>query len=488
MWRSLCFALVLGAALPAAEPLAAGGPATTRLVNGGFESTPKDVTAQEAVLKITPEHLCPGSISPYQCGQFIEYLCADAVDVRREGVRRQLRGRARLWRRLSQSDRPPGTALVPRRRAVHRGEFVLDTKNPFNGKVSQLIRQKGGDPCTLGISQGGKFVKAGEALRCVLHLRAEQVSGPVCVAPGDAARPTPRPRSGPRQRWQRFEATLTPAETDNQATLTISFRGPGSLWIDQVSLMPVATVHGWRADVAEALKALRPGIIRFGGSTTEGFDWGATLGDPARRVPFTTCWGGLEPGNPGIEEFVQLCRWVGAEPLICVRFSGKKPKDAADEVQYFNGPADSPMGKLRVANGHAEPYHVTYWQIGNELGDETYRKGLAEFCKAMKSVDPTIKLMASFPSPALLDRAGPYLDYICPHHYGCHNLQAMEDSVDGCRRMIARHAPGRPIRLGITEWNTTAGGLGPGPRRCSGRWITPWRAAAIRTSCTAIAT
>ena len=110
--------------------------------------------------------------------------------------------------------------------------------------------------------------------------------------------------------------------------------------------------------MAEALKALKPGIIRFGGSTTEGFDWTATIGDPAKRVPFTTCWGGLEPGNAGLEEFVQLCQWVGAEPLICVRFTGKTPKDAADQVEYFNGPADSPMGKLRAANGHAEPYRV----------------------------------------------------------------------------------------------------------------------------------
>ena len=47
----------------------------------------------------------------------------------------------------------------------------------------------------------------------------------------------------------------------------------------------------------------------------------------------------------------------------------------------------------------------------------------------MKAVDPTIKLMASFPSPGLLDRAGQYLDYICPHHYGCQDLPAMEASV-----------------------------------------------------------
>lgn len=445
MWRSSCSALVLSATLLASWPLVAGG-----------------LAHQGATLKITREHLCPGSISPYQSGQFIEYLCALTPSMFAEkvfdGSFEGVPSYGVVFR--SQTDRveqpwyPDG--------AVHRGDFVLDKNNPFNGKVSQRIRQKSGDPCTLGISQGGKFVKAGEALRCVLHLRAEQVSQPVRVALWGRGKSYASAEFRPTQRWQRYEAILTPTETDNQTTLTISFRGPGSLWIDQVSLMPLKTVHGWRSDVAEALKALRPGIIRFGGSTTEGFDWTATIGDPAKRVPFTTCWGGLEPGNAGIEEFVQLCQWVDAEPLICVRFTGKKSKDAADQVEYFNGPVSSPMGKRRAANGHVEPYRVKYWQIGNELGDETYQKGLAEFCRAMKAVDPSIKLMASFPSPGLLDRAGQYLDYICPHHYGCQNLPAMEASVAECRKMIAQHAPGRDIRLGVTEWNTTAGDFGLG--------------------------
>jgi alpha-N-arabinofuranosidase len=118
------------------------------------------------------------------------------------------------------------------------------------------------------------------------------------------------------------------------------------------------------------------------------------------------------------------------------------------------------MGRRRSENGQAEPYRVKYWQIGNELGDENYQKGLAEFCRAMKAVDPQIKLMAAFPSPALLRSAGGLIDYICPHHYGCRNLQAMEDSVRACRAMIAEGAPDRDIRLGITEWNTTAGDWG----------------------------
>jgi alpha-L-arabinofuranosidase len=78
----------------------------------------------------------------------------------------------------------------------------------------------------------------------------------------------------------------------------------------------------------------------------------------------------------------------------------------------------------------------------------------------MKAVDPSIKLMAAFPSPGLLQRAGPFIDYICPHHYGCRNLQGMEEDVRRCRAMIAAGAPGRDIRLGITEWNTTAGDWG----------------------------
>jgi len=418
--------------------------------------------AAAPTLRITRDRICPGVISPYQYGQFIEYLCgltpsifAEQVsDGSFEGVppynvlfRRELD-------RIEQRWYPDG--------AVHRGDYALDPVNPFNGKVAQRISRKNGDPCTLGISQGEKYVKAGQALRCVMHLRAKGTQHPVVVAIWGHGKTYASAEFRPTENWRRLETILTPTDTDVHATLTISFRGPGTIWIDRVSLMPTDTVFGWRRDVAEALKALRPGIIRFGGSAIEGLEWRATIGDPNQRVPFTTTWGGLEPGNPGLDEFLQLCKWVDAEPLICVRFSGKKPKDAADEVEYVNGPPSSPMGKLRAANGHSEPYGVRFWQIGNELGDETYQKGVAEFCQAMKAVDPSIKLMGAFPSSGLVKNAGRYLDYICPHHYECHLLSAKEEDVANCRKMIAENAPGRTIRLGITEWNTTGGEWGLG--------------------------
>ncbi|MEY2428446.1 MAG: alpha-L-arabinofuranosidase, partial [Verrucomicrobiota bacterium] len=423
---------------------------------------PAAADAAVPTLTITCEPLCPGTISPFQCGQFIEYLCAltpamfaeKVHDGSFEGVPDYAVAFRKQTDRLEQPWYPDG--------AVHRGEFILDRTNAFNGKVSQRIVQKPGDPCTLGVSQNGKSVRKGEKLRCSLHLRGQDLQGPVRVALWGTGRTYAAAEFRPGNQWQRFEAMLIPTETDAHATLTISFRGPGTLWIDQVSLAPTDTVFGWRRDVAEALKALKPGIVRFGGSTTEALEWTATIGSPEKRVPFTTVWGGLEPGNAGLEEFVKLCQWAGAEPLICARFTGKTPQDAADEVAYFNAPTTTPMGKLRADNGHPAPYAVKYWQIGNESGDEIYQKGVAAFCQAMKEVDPSIKLLGAFPSPGLLTNAGQYLDYICPHHYGCQNLQAMQEDVERCRKMIAENAPGRSIRLAITEWNTTAGDWGLG--------------------------
>lgn len=420
----------------------------------------EEIDATVSTLTITRQPLCPGTISPFQYGQFIEYLCGLTLSMSAEQVHdASFEGVPPYGFEFRKETDRIEKPWYPDE-AVHRGQFTLDADRPFNGRVARRITATPGDACTLGISQGGKCVRRDQPLKCSLHLRSQGLSSPVRVTLWGEGQSYANAEFQPGPQWQKFEATLTPTESDTNATLTISFRSPGTLWIDQVSLLPVDNVFGWRRDVAEALRAMKPGIIRFGGSTTEGFDWTATIGDPAKRVPFTTCWGGLEPGNAGLEEFVQLCHWVGAEPLICVRFTGKTPQDTADQVEYFNGAATTPMGRKRAGNGHAEPYLVKYWQIGNELGDEKYQQGLAAFCQAMKAVDPSIKLMAAFPSPGLVQRAGQYIDYICPHHYGCRNLQGMEESVRHCRGMIAANAPDRDIRLGITEWNTTAGDWG----------------------------
>jgi alpha-N-arabinofuranosidase len=246
--------------------------------------------------------------------------------------------------------------------------------------------------------------------------------------------------------------------------LTITFRGPGTLWLDNTSLMPEETVGGWRPDVVAALKALKPGVIRFGGSALDDpnlgtFEWRDTVGDPDHRKPFRA-WGGLQPTGPGLEEFIQLCQAVDAEPLLCVRYEKRTPKDAAEQVEYLNGGVDSPLGKLRAENGHPQPYRVKFWQIGNERAGTAYESRLAEFAQAMRKADPTIKLLSSYPSPGVLRQAGAVLDYVCPHHYNIADLAGAERDLLATRDLIQKEAPGRRIQIAVTEWNTTGGDWG----------------------------
>ena len=112
--------------------------------------------------------------------------------------------------------------------------------------------------------------------------------------------------------------------------------------------------------------------------------------------------------------------------MICVRWTGKTPQDAASEVEYFNGAADTHWGRVRAQNGHVEPYRVKYWQIGNEIGGAKYDESVKAFAEAMKRVDPNIKILSSFPSAETLKLGGGYLDYLCPHHYEAGDLQTEE--------------------------------------------------------------
>ncbi len=91
-----------------------------------------------------------------------------------------------------------------------------------------------------------------------------------------------------------------------------------------------------------------------------------------------------------IDQFITLARHINAEPKINVRMPGGSPQAAADLVRYSNIKND---------------YNVRYWSIGNEPSLYTsytmyddydtarYNKEWRAFAKAMRAVDPTIKLV-----------------------------------------------------------------------------------------------
>lgn len=418
-----------------------------------------------STIRVMREPLVPGEITRNQCGQFVEYLC-DLVpgmwaeklcDASFEG----LTPYRFEYLRATDSKEHPWLPFG----ATNRVELVRDTGQKIQGEASLCLSSGGATPCTVGIEQDGIAVEAGEACTFTCWLRAESLSGSVRVRLVKAGTTLASAELVPKSEWKRFRARLVPRESSGDAKFTLDFRGPARVWIDAASLMPEKNVGGWRPDVVEALRALHCGVIRFGGSALDDpnlgdFEWRDTVGPLEHRRPFRA-WGGLQPVGAGLAEFVDLCRAVDAEPLLCLRVRERTPKDAADEVQYFNGGVDTPMGRLRAEHGHPEPYRVRYFQVGNEQGGPEYERRLPEFCRAIRAADPDARILSSYPSAGVLDGAAEYLDYVAPHHYGCADLEAMQRDFDAIRTLLAAHARGRPIRVAVTEWNTTAGDAGP---------------------------
>jgi alpha-L-arabinofuranosidase len=424
-----------------------------------------EVNPSSAPLRINAAAPSTRRINPMQYGQFVEYLCdlvpsmwsEQLFDNSFEGLGnynvvfiKQTDFKEKPWH-------PSG--------AVHRGRYSLDASTKVSGSVSQKIEAPPGEPATLGIAQDGLWVEKGHKLSVRVWLRQEGVRGPVRAAlrgeQGQVARCEFRPDS----EWHAYTGELVASKDDPAASFHLEFQGPGTLWVDNISLMPAHKGDGWRADVTEALRALKPRVIRFGGSALDEpgygeFQWTDTIGDPDKRRPFHA-WGGSQPTGPGLEEFVRLCREVDAEPLLCVRYSGRKPADAAAEVEYFNGAATTPMGAKRAANGHPAPYGVRLWQVGNERESPDYEKDLPAFCDAMKAVDPSIKLLSSFPTEGVLRAAANRLDYVCPHHY-TPDLDACASDFARIRSLLGHLAPDGHIKVAVTEWNTTAGDWGLG--------------------------
>lgn len=411
---------------------------------------------------ISIERLGKRSIDIKQGGQFIEFLCNLIPSMIAQQVDSTSFEEEPPWNQaFKQAIDKPHRPWYPDG-SVHVAKYSFDTENAFNGKRSQKIELPVANTWA-GISQDGFYLQAGHSYRLRLHLRGDsnvRVRAWLHGSGGLAAGPVSLGRA--THEWNPTEALFTAARDLENATLTIEFEGPGTLWLDRVYLIDTKAVLGiWRPDVVNALKAMNPGIVRLGGSTIESLEWEKTIGNWDSRAPFEDPpWGGLQENFIGVEEFIQLVQHIGAEPLVCIRWTGKTPQDAADEVEYFNGRADSQWGKLRARNGHTAPYHVRYWQIGNEVSGPEYDASLKAFAEAMRQVDPSIKILSSFPSSDTLRLAGGEIDYLSPHHYSIGDLNGTEQNLKELKGEIARDANSKDVRVAVTEWNTTGGEFG----------------------------
>jgi len=208
--------------------------------------------------------------------------------------------------------------------------------------------------------------------------------------------------------WGKLHGTLTlpvdaPADVPYKFTLTAD--APGQLVVRHVFLLPADAINGADPDIVRFLKAAHLPLLRWpGGNFVSTYHWQDGIGPVEQRPTKPNyAWGAIEPNTFGTDEFIAFCRAVGCEPMICLNAGSGSPAEAAQWLEYCNGPATSPMGRVRSANGHPEPFHVQRWEVGNELWGHWqmewstasgYVDRYKGFAQALVSTDPDIRLYA----------------------------------------------------------------------------------------------
>ncbi len=294
---------------------------------------------------------------------------------------------------------------------------------------------------------------------------------------------------GPQYSKYTFE--FTALESTEKASLEIRIEG-GACLVGTASLMPADNVDGLRADTLALLHELDSPMYRWpGGNFVSGYDWRDGIGPRDRRPPRKNpAWSGVEPNDFGLDEFVAFCRRLRAEPLITVNTGFGDAYSAAQEVEYCNGSTQTVAGAWRAANGHAQPYGVKWWCVGNEMYGP-WQLGFMQLnhyvlkhnqvAESMREVDPTIKLIGVGAlnhinrqhdpgqkagwSRVMLEQCAHTMDLISEHFYcgpkdelTAHVRQIPErirQKAEGHRRLREElpNLAGKDIRIAMDEWN-----------------------------------
>jgi alpha-N-arabinofuranosidase len=351
-------------------------------------------------------------ISKYDYGMFIEHLgnlvnhllWSEMVDDRKfyypvlgadspGPAERELGGGRKKWRPVGPQE-----------------SVTMDKDHPYTGDHSPQIALDAAPPH--GLAQSGLALIKGKAYagRVVLAGTAgARVKVSLVWGPNDADRQTiaiPALHSD----YAKFPVKFTAQADTPDGRLEIVGTGSGSFHVGAVSLMPTDNVHGFRRDTTALLRELNSGFYRWpGGNFISGYDWRDGIGDPDRRPPtWDYAWKVMQPNDVGMDEFMEMCKLLNVEPYITVNAGLGDDHSAAEQVEYMNGSVHTRLGALRAANGHPEPYHVHYWNVGNEpygywqIGYTSlryYEMKHNAFAKAMRRVDPSIVILAAGATP-----------------------------------------------------------------------------------------
>lgn len=337
--------------------------------------------------------------------------------------------------------------------SIKKGTVDNETESPFEGKYSPVLN-KGSSIIQRGIAVDSKnyngylYAKGNGTLTLIYTIDSKEIRSEIKVSSSD---------------YQKYTYSfLSPSKT-KKASLEI-LSDSDNISIDSLSLMPEDNYYGMRKDTLEKLKELNAPFYRWpGGNFVSGYDFYDGIGDrdkrPTKRnlnyigledsfandadrlasdlmnIGSLGFYGAFEPNDFGLDEFIQMCRYLKAEPNIVVNSGLGSAQMAKDEVEYCNGT----QGRYASLRPQKESYNVKYFSIGNEMNGDwqlghtdinTYTERHNTFVKAMKSVDPNIKIIAvgdnaSSWTQAMVNACKNQMDYTSEHFYA----ERIEDNV-----------------------------------------------------------
>ena len=220
------------------------------------------------------------------------------------------------------------------------------------------------------------------------------------------------------------------------------------LWVGKDS--PIPNIRGFRKDLVEKLKAIRPPVLRWpGGCFAESYDWRDGIGEnrPTRLSWWTGLDGRYESNAVGTHDFCDLCEIVGAKPYFAANLTSTTPQHIRDWMEYCLAPRGSTTLALeREKNGHPESFDIPYWGVGNEnwgaggnMRPEYYADECRRFGTIMHNVDKKAHLFACGTDAKGFDwalgvipslrKATHYIDGFAMHYY-CRSPGGSVDYTD----------------------------------------------------------
>jgi alpha-N-arabinofuranosidase len=202
---------------------------------------------------------------------------------------------------------------------------------------------------------------------------------------------------------------------------------------------PLSDEHGFRRDVIAALKPLAMPVMRYpGGNFVSGYDWRDGIGPREHRPARPDyAWRSIETNQFGTDEFMAWCAELGTEPMMAVNLGTAGASEAAALLEYCNLSTGTFWADRRAKNGHADPYGVKLWCLGNEMDGpwqaghvpaDVYAQRAAQAAALMRGLDPTIETIVCGSSGrqmptylqwdrTVLEYCWDHVDYISAHRY-----------------------------------------------------------------------